>query len=392
MMNQFAPLSIWEKESFFAPRDIIIIGSGLAGLWSAYHLKQRKPSLSITIVERGLIPTGASTRNAGFACFGSLTELVKDYHVSGEDAMLELVELRYRGLEQIQKMFPAAAIDFEFCGGYELLTPNDRYVQINQSERGTAAALKEDIDLMNKTLSGVLPIDYAFRLADHKISEFGFGQIQHLVENPHEGYLHSGRYCQLLLQKLQTLDVTILNGINVDGYTKASDAVLLHTSHGFDLKATQVLLCTNAFTKKLMPGIDIVPARGQILVTSPLANLPFKGAFHGDEGFYYFRNLGDRILLGGARNLDIEGETSDDPQTTTRPIQEALEKYLKSYILPNRDYIITDRWSGIMGMGKEKLPIVKEVEPSVFCAARMSGMGVALTPSIGARIASLMLK
>src|SRR5277367_3561877 len=64
--NSTMLLSIWEKESFFAPADIVIAGSGLVGLWSAYYLKKKAPRLSITVVERGLIPSGASTRNAGF--------------------------------------------------------------------------------------------------------------------------------------------------------------------------------------------------------------------------------------------------------------------------------------------------------------------------------------
>ncbi|MGZ3840207.1 MAG: FAD-dependent oxidoreductase, partial [Flavisolibacter sp.] len=67
--------SVWEKETFFAPQDVMILGSGFVGLWSAYYLKKKQPALRITILERGLIPTGASTRNAGFACFGSLSEV-----------------------------------------------------------------------------------------------------------------------------------------------------------------------------------------------------------------------------------------------------------------------------------------------------------------------------
>ena len=67
--------SIWEKESFFKHQDIIIVGSGFAGLWSAYFLSRKHKKAKITIVEKEPIPTGASTRNAGFACFGSLPEL-----------------------------------------------------------------------------------------------------------------------------------------------------------------------------------------------------------------------------------------------------------------------------------------------------------------------------
>src|SRR4051812_15686725 len=116
-------VSIWEKETFYAPQDIIIAGSGLVGLWSALYLKKRNPKLRITILERGWIPSGASTRNAGFACFGSLSEVIADARISGTEKMLELVEMRFKGLERIHKYFGQSAIDYDLCGGYELYDP-----------------------------------------------------------------------------------------------------------------------------------------------------------------------------------------------------------------------------------------------------------------------------
>src|SRR5919112_6277704 len=98
-------ISIWEKETFFAHQDVIIVGSGLVGLWSAFYLKKENPKLKITVVDKGLVPTGASTRNAGFACFGSLSELVWDAQHMGTDSMLELVEMRFKGLRRIQNVF-----------------------------------------------------------------------------------------------------------------------------------------------------------------------------------------------------------------------------------------------------------------------------------------------
>jgi len=86
-------ISIWEQETFYAPQDIVIVGSGFVGLWSAFHLKKKNPKLKITIVDRGIIPTGASTRNAGFACFGSLSEVIYDAQTMGTDKMLQLVEM-----------------------------------------------------------------------------------------------------------------------------------------------------------------------------------------------------------------------------------------------------------------------------------------------------------
>ena len=159
------------------------------------------------------------------------------------------------------------------------------------------------------------------------------------------------------------------------------------------LSARQLLLCTNAFTKNLFPGIDIIPARGQVLLTSAIRDLPWKGSFHSDEGFYYFRNLDNRVLLGGARNKAFGDEETTEINTSVF-IQEELERYLNEVVLPRYagHYVVEHRWAGIMAMGSEKLPIVKELEDGVFCAVRMSGMGVALAPVVSQQIARMMKK
>ena len=376
--------SIWEKESFFSTKDVIIVGSGLVGLWSAYHLKKENPKLSVAVVDRGIIPAGASTRNAGFACFGSVTELLNDIRIMGEDNMLELVEMRYRGLKQIQKVFKSKAIDFEVCGGYELITEETK---LSKKE------LKHEIERLNKSLSAFIKKGKTFRLADKKIKAFGFNGVTHLIENKLEGYLHSGKLCQALLQQIQAMGVTVLNAIEIAGYEKIGNQVVLYTNQHIHLSTRQLLICTNAFTKQLLPDADIIPARGQVLVTSEIAGLPFKGTFHFDEGYYYFRNLGNRILLGGARNLAFEEERTSEMMTTEK-IQQELERFLKEVVLPhnNAPYTIEHRWSGIMGLGSEKMPIVKKVSDNVFCAVRMSGMGVALAPVVGGQVAKMMLR
>jgi gamma-glutamylputrescine oxidase len=374
-------VSIWEKESFYAPKDVIIIGSGLAGLWCALYLKKKKPGLSICIVDRGIIPTGASTRNAGFACFGSLTELIGDIEQIGADKMLSLVEMRYRGLQRIQKTFGKKQIDFDLCGGYELFIEEDKLDK---------STLEEKMDGLNKLLRSVVNEKNTFRLSDKKIKKFGFKHIAHLAENKAEGYLHSGKLCQALLREVQAQGVTVLSSIEVTNFEKTGQQVTCYTNQHITLKADKVIVCTNAFAKQLLPKLDIVPARGQVLVTSPIKDLAFKGTFHYQEGFYYWRNLGDRILLGGARNTAFEEEATTEMMTTEK-VQLQLEYFLSHYLIPGIPYQVTDRWSGIMGMGSEKMPIVKEVSPQIFCAVRMSGMGVALTPVIGEKMAEMII-
>ena len=107
-----------------------------------------------------------------------------------------------------------------------------------------------------------------------------------------------------------------------------------------------------------------------------------------DRGYYYFRNINDQILFGGARNLDFEGETTT-AFGETELIQNQLEKILRDVILPDTDFTIAHRWSGIMGMGTHKNPVVQQLSSHVYCGVRLGGMGVAIGSSIGAELAEL---
>ena len=375
-------ISIWEKESFLAPQDVIIAGSGFAGLWSAFYLKKKAPALKITILEKSVLPAGASTRNAGFACFGSLSEVVDDIQTMGLDKTLQLVELRYKGLKKIEKHFGNKAIDLDWCGGYELFSGKDKY---------TTEKIKEDTVYLNSLLKSITGEKATYKLADEKIAKFHFGHTAHMVKNNFEGYLHSGKLVQALLHKIQGMGVQVLNGIAVKGFSNVSDSIEVHTDQPYTFNTSQLLLCTNALTQAILPEPIITPARGQVLLTSPIKDLPWNGTFHYDEGFYYFRNLGDRVLLGGARNKAFDEERTTD-LSTSETIQKELERFLDEVILPHRkeDYEIEMRWAGIMGMGAEKMPFIKELEPNVFCALGTGGMGVALSPEMGQQVAGLM--
>ncbi len=63
----------------------------------------------------------------------------------------------------------------------------------------------------------------------------------------------------------------------------------------------------------MISDLELMPVRSQILLTEPIENLKLKGTFHYDEGYIYFRN---RILLGGARNLDFQTEETTELETT----------------------------------------------------------------------------
>lgn len=364
--------SIWELETFYRKRDVIIIGAGFTGLWTAISIKEKFPEKSVLVVERSSIPIGASTRNAGFACFGSLTELIADSEKMGWQKTLELVKMRFDGLQKIKTYFKAEIIDFERCGGYEILNDDSILFQLDE---------------VNGRLKNITGIQKTYFESNSKIQEFGLENTKILIENPLEGSLHSGKLLHELLQKCYDLKVEFLFGTEVLEIVESADFVKI-TTENIDLETDKLVIATNAFTKKLFPEIDLVPARGQILLTEPIENLKLKGTFHYDEGFYYFRNLNNRILLGGGRNMDFKNEETTD-FATTEFLQNHLEEFLKEVILPNQSFKISHRWSGIMAVGKEKSPIIKKISDRQIAAVRLSGMGVALAPKVGELVADM---
>ncbi len=373
-------LSIWEKETWYSHQDILIVGAGLMGLWSALELKQRKPSLQITIIERNTTPLGASTRNAGFACFGSPTELIHNADTIGTDAMLQIVAQRHKGIEKIKAHFPQAAIGFDPCGGYECI--NNDYKGWNN--------LNDQISWLNRSLQSVTGKEQSFTRSDEKLSQLGLRGFDALIENVSEASLHSGRLVQSLTQKVLAAGVTILYGMEIESWEKKNHQILIFTKQEQRLSATQLLFCTNAFTHTLLPELHITPGRGQVVVTTPIEGLAMKGTFHFDEGFYYWRNLGNRILLGGARNRAFEEEETLDLSGSDK-IKEALMMFLQAHLDPSYQFRIEHHWSGIMGFTDDKRPFLGRVSEGVFASIACNGMGVALTPVIAEDAAGLLL-
>jgi gamma-glutamylputrescine oxidase len=375
-------VSYWERESFLE-YDYIIIGSGIVGLSAGASILEKQQGASVCVCERGLMQAGASTRNAGFACFGSPTELEDQRKKEGIDATLELVEARWKGLLKLRARLSDEAIGYEGYGGYELLRESDLWA---------LDTLNEYNDLLQPIFGSAVYFDRTDQLP-----ELGFdgGVVKGLIHSPFEGQIHSGMMMKSLMRYVTERGGQVLTGAKVTAIDEASDGVnvtIEESSPGrtMSFKAKQVILCTNAFARDLLPELDVVPGRGQVLVTKPIDNLPFKGVFHFDEGYYYFRNVGNRILFGGGRNLDFEGETSTD-LALNPPILRKLEELLEDMIIPGRKFEIDMQWSGIMAFGPERYPIVKRVSSGIVAGVRMHGMGVAIGSLVGERLADLVL-
>ena len=142
------------------------------GIQTALAVVKRQPTARVVVLERGLMPTGASTRNAGFACIGSVSEVAADLVLLGTDAAVEIVRRRYDGLRRLLETCAGYDVGFVRDGGHEIFLEDHPSI--------------ERIDELNELLR---PITGAttFEQRDDLVANFGFSpKVKHLVGWSHQ--------------------------------------------------------------------------------------------------------------------------------------------------------------------------------------------------------------
>tara|TARA_B100001093_G_scaffold462637_1_gene478023 strand:- start:9567 stop:10691 length:1125 start_codon:yes stop_codon:yes gene_type:complete len=366
-------LSYWERtygDSFF---DILIVGAGIVGLNAALSCRERYPGARIGVLDKGMLSVGASTKNAGFACFGSPSELLEDLKNHTESEVVALVAKRYHGILALRAKLKDEQIDFE---------PNGSYEVFQSTQKSEFQACAEKIDYLNRLLCPV------FEQNVFELKPLCFGMQSVLSEGIFhrlEGQLNPVKMMLGLKQLSLAKQIEIVSNYEVKTFGLQDEQVEVKGSK--TLYCSQLLLATNGFSSSLLSAcaIDILPARAQVLITKPIKGLSLKGTFHLDKGYYYFRNIDNRILLGGGRNCDFGAETTDRLELNIK-IQNRLDQLLTELFgLSEED--VEYRWAGIMGTGRQKTPIVASLNKNIHYGIRLGGMGVALGTELGADLA-----
>lgn len=363
-----AERSYWESELYDQKYDLVVIGAGLTGQSAAHFYKKNNPRKKVLLIDRGFYPIGASTRNAGFACFGSPTEHMADMKIEEESKIIDRIRRRLNGLNLLRTTLGDDSIEFRKPGAYEIFTDDGVYDQavgqlpvFNRWLR-EAAEIKEDV----------------YEATEHN----GFKAIS----IKYEGCLHPGKMMQTLHHRNLDLGIEFRWDAVVEDLDIKNKKVVLNND--IAIESDKIVIATNSFTKKILPDIDIKPGRGFVFVTKPIRNLKWKGTYHFDAGYYYFRGVGqNRFLLGGARSLDIDVETTTEFGTNEK-IKSHLLEFANNVIELPKGWEIEREWSGIMGFTPTKSPIMNALSEDVVLVAGLSGMGVALGMQLGKEAAT----
>ncbi len=336
------------------------------GLSSALFYKQQNPSTRVAVLERGFLPQGASTRNAGFACVGSIGEHLADMEKESEQNIKNRIKRRYEGLQLLKETLGEEEIGYDHCGGFEFFKSQRKFENV-----------ASEIDRFNgwmKELIGESDVYSTDELQGYPV-----------VRNRLEGALHPGKMMEALAKKVSSSGVDIKWNSRVEDVTREG---VVSIANGPKIQSDNVLFAANGFVRRLLPDIEITPARGFVMVTNEQENLPWKGIFHHDRGYIYFRNVGNRLLIGGARNLDKDGEQTDQ-FGTNETIKAHLKEFVSQTLKLGNNWNIDYEWSGIMGFSSTKTPIVEQLDQRRFVAAGLSGMGIAIGMEVAKNAVSI---
>ncbi len=371
--------SYWEHEYYSLP-DVCIIGAGITGLSCAIELARQNPRLKIVVIEKSHTGTMATTRNAGFLCYGSPTEILRDLNSTDEYQVIELLKQKHRGHNTLLSLVRKRKQIYKRVSGYELFDSKVKFEE-------TLNSLSQ-LNIIFKEATGF--DSYYKEVQPNLMQLHGLRGFIGAVELFQEGQVHSQNLDQALELKARNLGIRVLRGVTIKAIQETTGHVVLYNEI-MDIKAKTLVLATNAFMNELIPEIKVIPSRGQILVTTELNSARLHGNYHFDEGYVYFRNIGKRILLGGARNIDFKGEQSSELKNNDA-IQKWLENFLFEHLITDNEANIAYRWSGIMGFTPSGLPYCERRGEHVFIAGGMNGMGVAIGAALGFDVAQLVLE
>lgn len=338
-----------------APPEVAIVGGGITGCSCALALAEA--GVRVRLYEAREIAGGASGRNGGFALRGGAAP----YPVTAESIGRERAAAFWRWTEEELVRLAADAGDaFWHTGSLRLAADADERVE-----------LEHEYDLLRED-------GFAVEWRDELAPPLA-GRFPAALFHPPDGVLQPARVVRRIAARAAHAGAELREHERV-GSVEAADA-------------DTVVVATDGYPSGLLGPLEglIVPTRGQVLATEPLAENLFEIPHYGRHGFDYWHQPEDgRIVAGGFRDVSLQDEFTAD-ELTTPLVQNALEEFVTGLV--GRPLRVDYRWAGIFGMVLDFLPVVGRVpgREGLWVAGGYSGHGNVLGFACGRLVARAIL-
>jgi len=364
--------------------DVVIVGAGFTGLWTAYYLARQDPSLRIIVCEREIAGFGASGRNGGWCSALFPASLAKLARIASKDAAVAMQRAMHATVDEVGSVAAAEGIDCHWAKGGTVMLARSP-VQLGRAEAEVAEAAEFGFGAADLRLLG----------AAEARSIAGATQVLGGTYTPHCAAIHPARLARGLADVVRRAGVSIFERTEVRE-VRPRTAV---TAHG-TVRARHVVRATEGFTPRL-PGLRraIVPVYSLMIATEPLP-----------ESAWSQIGLAGRPTFGDLRHLIIYGQRTADGRfafggrgapyhfgSSVRPAYErvpavfaALRRTLAELFPVLRDVQVTHQWGGPIGIARDWCASVGlDPETGIGWAGGYVGDGVSTTNLAGRTLADL---
>jgi glycine/D-amino acid oxidase-like deaminating enzyme len=369
--------------------DVAILGAGLTGLWTAWYLQRRDPSLRILVVEREIAGFGASGRNGAWCAPDLNITMTRLARLHGEDAARRMQQATYDAVDEVGRACGEAGIDGGFHQGGEITVARGPH--------------------------GVPALEAAYA----EYERFGFGDRYRLVDAKTLGeririagavrglvsddaaVVHPGRLVRGLARAVERAGVRIVEETPVTDFRPrdSSGTATLVTPRG-EVRAPVVVLAGEAYLTELRPlHRQLVPLWSLIVLTEPLDDAQWAGIGWANREViastrlsidYLSRTEDGRILFGGRGAPYRFGSPIRSEYDRHEPTFDQLRAFVRAWFPVLADARFTHAWGGPLGMPRDWHPTVAFNAASGIASARgYTGHGVSATNLAGRTLTDL---
>ena len=291
--------------------DLLIVGGGFSGLWTAVLAKERDPDRDVVLIEGERIGWAASGRNGGF-CSASLTHGTENGAQRFPREIDELERLGLENLDEIGQSIDRYGIDCDYrrTGSLTVATEPYQVAELQQAPFG---------DYLN-----------AEQIRAQVNSPTYLGGLQTLDDN---ALIDPARLSWGLARVAEELGVRVFEHTKATAIERDGGQISISTEHGHTITAGQVALGTNAFPSLVkLARLFTVPVYDYVLMTEPLSDAQLasigwterQGIDDSANQFHYYRLTADnRILWGGYDAIyhfgrQVKGSYDQRPATFTK--------------------------------------------------------------------------
>jgi glycine/D-amino acid oxidase-like deaminating enzyme len=327
-----------------ATADVVIVGGGYTGLWTAYYLKKAAPFLRITVLEQKFCGYGASGRNGGWL-YNGIAGRDRYARLHGHEAAVRLQKAMNDTVDEVVEVAAEEGIEADVHQGgvLEVATTPAQLARLKAFHEHELSYGEKD-----RELYGAGEAAERIRVADAVGASW----------TPHGARLHPAKLVKGLAAVVEGLGVTIHESTPVTEI-RPKHAV---TPYG-TVRAPYVLRCTEGFTASLK-GLrrTWLPMNSSMIATEPLTDEQWESV--GWEGretlgdmahayMYAQRTADGRIALGGRGAPYRFGSRTDNDGRTQEATVEALREILVRFFPSLAGVGIAHAWSGVLGVPRD---------------------------------------